>query len=190
MTNYEQQLTINLFNGEKITKTIKTDKQGKYMINTFLRRQKFKNTFGLGTDKSKFQIFIEGEEVEIKEITDFNASYFYLEEAENIFINEFEEGLTTEGYNGVSMANWKTTIDFTILKVYGYEEIKIEIDQSNKYTTDRRFTRKLKLINRKDQEHYTTETFKVMGHDRFIYLVAYVMDGDQCLTALYDNDKY
>ena len=189
MTNYEQ-LTINLFNGDKITKTIKTDKQGNYMINTFLRRNKFKKTFELGTDKTKFQIFIEGEEEEIKEITDFNASYFYLEEAENNFINEFKEGLTTEGYNGVSLGNWKTSIDFTILKVYGNEEIKIELDQANKYTSDRKFTRKLKLINREDQTHYTTETFKVMGHDKFIYLVAYELDGDQCLTALYDHNAY
>jgi len=189
MTTYNKELTINLFNGEKITKTIKTDKQGKYMINTFLRRNKFKNTFGLGTDKSKFQIFIEGEEEEIKEITDFNASYFYLEEAENNFVNEFKEGLTTEGYDSVSMGNWKTSIDFTVLKVFGNEEIKIEIDQTNKYSTDRKFTRKLKLINREDQTHYTTESFKVLGYDRFIYLVAYELDGDKCLTALYDNDK-
>ena len=185
MTNYEQ-LTINLFNGDKITKTIKTDKQGKYMINTFLRRNKFKKTFELGTDKTKFKIFIEGEEQEIKEITDFNASYFYLEEADET-PNLFKVGQNTEHYMNGGIFSWEMDINCSITHIYGNDEIKLLVSSDKlNHGSITKTTKKLKLIKREGQKTYTTEPFRIRGFSRAIYLRAYEMDDNVLLILQYD----
>ena len=188
MTNYEQQLTINLFNGEKITKTIKTDKQGKYKFNTFLRRQKFLDTFELSNEKTKFKIFIEGEEEEIKEITDFNASYFYLEEADET-PNLFKVGQNTEDYMNGGLHSWEADIeiDCSITHIYGNDEIKLlVISDKLKCGNLVKTTKKLKLIKRDGQKTYSTESFRIRAFNREIYLRAYEMDDDVLLTLQYE----